>query len=116
MRWAPFAILGYLVVLGQTTLADSVALSTRSIGVVGPDLMAICALFVALHVRGAVDAMLAAWVLGLAADLTTGGGPSGSTSGSHRRSLSHRLRSYRPGSASEPARRPGTAGRPAWGP
>ena len=74
MHWIPFVILTYLVLLAQTTVGGVLTFSTHSIGLVGPDLAAIVAVFVALQVRSGADAMLAAAILGLGVDLTTGGG------------------------------------------
>lgn len=78
MRWIPFIILAYLLVLVQTTVGKVLTFTSFSIGTVGPDLPALVAVFVALHVRSRADVMLAAWLLGLGLDLTAGGGPGGS--------------------------------------
>jgi len=75
MRWVPFLILAYLVLLVQTTVGRLLSFDVTSVGTVGPDLLAILAVFAALHVRSEVDAMLAGLALGLAVDLTTAGGP-----------------------------------------
>ena len=74
MRWIPFLILTYAVVLVETSVGWVLFIDISSLGAVGADLAAMVAVFVALHARGAADAMLAAWTLGLAADLTCGGG------------------------------------------
>ena len=77
MKWVPFIILTYLVVLAQCTVGGILTVSSTAVGTVGPDLLAIVAVFMALHVRTGFHAALAAWVLGLAVDLTTvsaGGG------------------------------------------
>jgi len=74
MRWIPFIILVYVVVLFQTTLGRVLVFSTTAAGTIGPDLTALLAVFVAFYVRGWADAMLAGWALGLAVDLTTVGG------------------------------------------
>jgi len=79
MRWIPLAIVTYVLALGQTTLGGMVDIHVAKIGPVRPDVLAIVAVYVALHVHGMVDAMLAAWVLGLVVDLTTGAGTSDST-------------------------------------
>ena len=79
MRWVLLAILIYLVVLVQTTLAGVLTFNIGSVGRVGPDLLAILAVYVAMHARGGVDVLLSAWVMGLAIDLTTGAGPVVST-------------------------------------
>ncbi|HUS46739.1 MAG TPA: hypothetical protein VNA25_28435 [Phycisphaerae bacterium] len=75
MRWISFLILAYVVLLIQTTLVRLVHFTVASAGTIAPDLLAMVAVFVAMHVRSGADVMLAAWALGLAADLTTGGGP-----------------------------------------
>jgi rod shape-determining protein MreD len=74
MRWIPFAILAYLVVLLQTTVGRFLTFTPSGIGSIGPDLAALLAVFIACRVRSWPDAILAAWALGLAVDLTTGGG------------------------------------------
>jgi rod shape-determining protein MreD len=74
MRWIPFLILAYAVVLVETSVGWLLFIDTSSLGAVGPDLAAMVAVFVAFYARGASDAMLAAWILGLAVDLTCGGG------------------------------------------
>jgi len=78
MRWIPFILLLYVVLLVQTTLGRVLVFSTNSLGAVGPDLLAILAVFVALRVRAGVDAALAGWILGFALDLTVAAG-TGST-------------------------------------
>ena len=74
MRWIPFLILVYLIVLFETTLGRVLTIATASLGTIGPDLTALVAEFVAFYVRTGPDAMLAAWALGMAVDLTTTGG------------------------------------------
>jgi len=74
MRWIPFVILAWLLVIVQTTLGRVLTLSGTPIGSIGPDFLAILAVFVALQARSGLDAALAAWVLGLALDLTAAGG------------------------------------------
>jgi len=76
MRWIPFLVFAFVATLAQTTLAGMIAVSDWRIA---PDLLAILAVFVALHVRSAADAMLAGWTLGLALDLTAEGGPAALT-------------------------------------
>ncbi len=71
MKWVPFIILTYLVMLAQCTVGGLLTFSVKAIGTVGPDLLAIVAVFMALHVRSGFHAALAGWVLGLAVDLTT---------------------------------------------
>ena len=74
MRWITLIILAYVVLLLQTTVARLLTLSTAWLGNIGPDLVAILAVFIALHARSGVEVMLAAWGLGLALDLTSAGG------------------------------------------
>ncbi|MFW6062087.1 MAG: hypothetical protein ACOC93_04690 [Planctomycetota bacterium] len=74
MRWVIFFILTYLVVLGKVAVGSVISLETVAIGSIQPDLLALLAVFVALHARNGTEAMLAAAVLGLALDLTTAGG------------------------------------------
>ncbi len=74
MRWIPFILIAYMVVLLQTSVTGLLMFSAGSIGSVGPDLLAMLAVFVAITARQSVEVMLAAWVLGFAADLTAGGG------------------------------------------
>jgi len=79
MRWVAVFILAYLALLAQTTLVRLVQIHGLGVGTVAPDLPAIVAVFLALHAGRAVDAMLAAWVLGLGLGLTASGGPGGGT-------------------------------------
>lgn len=75
MRWIPLVILAYLVVLVQTTIARVVTLELPWVGEISPDLAAIVTVFLALHATTGADAMLVGWLLGLAVDLTSAGGP-----------------------------------------
>jgi hypothetical protein len=77
MRWVPFLFAVYVLVLLQTTLGKLLTFSTDFAGQIGPDLAAIFAVFVALHVRGALDALIAAWVLGFGVDLMAAGAVEG---------------------------------------
>ncbi len=79
MRWIPFVILAYLVLLAQTTLGQLLAFTVRSVGTVVPDMAAVLAVFVALYVRTSLDAMIAGWILGFFVDLLAGG-PGGTVS------------------------------------
>ena len=79
MRWVPLAILIYVLVVIQTSLLGIVTLRWAAVGPVRPDLMAILAVYLALYARSGADAMLAAWIMGMAIDLTTGAGPKVST-------------------------------------
>jgi len=93
MRWIPFILLLYAVLLVQTTLGRVLVFSTDSLGPVGPDLLAIMAVFVALRVRSGVDAALAGWILGFALDLTVAAG-TGSTTVLGPMALSYALGSW----------------------
>ena len=79
MRWIPFLILAYAVVLVETSVSWVLSVNVSWLGAVGPDLAAMVVVFVALYSRTAGDAMLAAWVMGLAVDLTSGGGVGSAT-------------------------------------
>ena len=74
MRWIPFLILVYIVALIESSIGWALFIDTASVGAIGPDLAAMVVVFVAMHARSAPDAMLAAWVLGLSVDLTSGAG------------------------------------------
>ncbi len=76
MRWVLFLILAYALTVLQTTVGHLLAVRH---GWASPDLLAAAAVFVCLHVRTATDAMLGAWILGMLADLTAGGGTSAVT-------------------------------------
>ncbi|MCK4601413.1 MAG: hypothetical protein KAU28_03035 [Phycisphaerae bacterium] len=77
MRWIPFIILAYPILLVQTTLGRVLIIHSDHLGAVWPDFLAILAVFVALRAKALLDVMLAAWTLGLLVDLTTAGGPGG---------------------------------------
>lgn len=79
MRWILLLILAYLLVLVQTTAGKVLVAHTQALGAIGPDLLAIAAVFLAFRAREALDVMLAGWVLGFALDLTSGGGPGAGT-------------------------------------
>lgn len=72
MRWIYFLILTLLGVILQTTLVQLVWFRT-GVGWIGPEILAMVAVFVALHVRSTTDAALAGWALGFALDLTLSG-------------------------------------------
>ncbi len=74
MRWIPLTITAYLLVLCQATLAKVFTFSGLAIGPVGPDLLAITAVFVALVAADITDAMIAGWIFGLCLDLAAYGG------------------------------------------
>ena len=79
MRWVPFAILTCLLIVVQTTVGRILTFNSSAIGTIGPDLLAIAAVFVALHVRAELDAVIAAWMLGLMLDLAAAGGTGSTT-------------------------------------
>ncbi len=79
MHWVGVIILGYVLVLIQTSLGAVLTIDTRMLGPIRPDLVAHLAVFLALQSRSGVEAALAAWGLGLALDLTSSGGMSDST-------------------------------------
>ncbi len=79
MRWIPFLILAYAVVLVETCVGRVLFIDISSLGAVGPDLAAMVVVFVAFYARSATDAMLAAWIIGMAVDLTTGAGVGSAT-------------------------------------
>ncbi|MFB3891027.1 MAG: hypothetical protein ACE15C_03280 [Phycisphaerae bacterium] len=79
MRWIPFVILAYVIILIQTSAGRLMRIDTGWLGPIGPDFAGVVAAFVALRARGGLDAMLAAWALGLGIDLTTAGGVGFST-------------------------------------
>lgn len=74
MRWVPFILLLYLTAVVQTTVGGVLTINTVAIGPFGPDLLAVVAVFVALHARSGLDVVLAAWAGGMAIDLTAAGG------------------------------------------
>jgi rod shape-determining protein MreD len=73
MRWVPLIIIAYLFALLQATLGKILTLDRLPIGPVGPDLLVLLAVFVALNVRSLADGMIAGWIIGFVIDLTTGG-------------------------------------------
>ena len=79
MRWVPLAILIYVLVVIQTSLLGVMTLRWAAVGPIRPELGAILAVYLALYARSGTDAMLAAWIMGMAFDLTTGAGPKVST-------------------------------------
>ncbi len=79
MRWVFFFILAAVFIIVQVTLVRMVVVRTDQFGLVGPDLLVLLAVVIAVNVRSSVDAMLAAWVLGFLLDITTSGGPGGQT-------------------------------------
>lgn len=75
MRWIPFVILVYVLIVLQTTMGSALTFVWQGVGRIGPDLLAIMAVFVALRALTLLDAMIAGWTLGLALGLTAVGGP-----------------------------------------
>jgi rod shape-determining protein MreD len=72
MRWGYFLLAVLAGVMVQTTVAQVLWFQTP-VGWVGPEVLAMVAVFVALNVRSATDAALAGWTLGMAMDLTLSG-------------------------------------------
>ena len=79
MRWIPFILLVYVVMLIQTTIGRVLTFAGTSIGTIGPDLAAVAAVFFAMRLRDGAEAALAAWALGMAVDLTTSSGTGSAT-------------------------------------
>lgn len=78
MRWIVFIPLAYLAVVVQTSLGEVLRVWVDWLGAyLTVDFLAALSVVIALRVRAGLDAVLAAWVLGLAADLTTSGSPMG---------------------------------------
>lgn len=75
MHWIALAILALGVTVLQTTVLYLVKVPVGSVGWARPDLLAVVAVFVCLTAQGTTNVMLAAWGLGMLADLTTGGAP-----------------------------------------
>lgn len=74
MRWVPLVIFSYLFVVLQSTLGRILTLDRLAMGAVGPDFLALMAVFLALQVRSASEAMIGGWVLGMWLDVYTAGG------------------------------------------
>ena len=72
MRWIPFAIVVYVWVILQTTLGRLFVISVGGIDRIGPDLLAVVAVFLVIRVANLYEVMIAAWALGLVLDLTAG--------------------------------------------
>ena len=79
MRWLVLIILAFAAVLVQVTIGGLLRFRGLGIGSIGPDLVAMIAVFIAMYARWGADAMLSAWVLGLALDLTAAGGAGSET-------------------------------------
>ncbi|MBI5723698.1 MAG: hypothetical protein HZA50_07065 [Planctomycetes bacterium] len=78
IRWPAFLLAAYLLVVFQGTIGRLLVFNVPQVGPIGPDVVAMLAVFVAMFARNTTDVMLAAWVLGLGLDLTNSGG-SGAT-------------------------------------
>ena len=74
MRWIPLIILAYVMLLLQTSVGGILTFTDTPIGAIGPDLMAILAVYVAMRCWNPMDAMLAGWIIGFGLDLTAIGG------------------------------------------
>lgn len=72
MRWFYFLLIVLIGTMVQTTLAQFLWVRTP-VGWVGPEILAVVAVYFAFNARSGVDAALAGWILGFALDLTTSG-------------------------------------------
>jgi cell shape-determining protein MreD len=72
VRWFYFLLLVLLVLVLESGLMQLLWLPTR-LGQVGPELLAVVVVFVALHVGTGAEAALAGWAAGMALDLTLSG-------------------------------------------
>lgn len=78
MRWIVLLILAFLVLLVQTSLGRVLTISL-DVGPIAPDWAAMTAVFIALRARQSLDALIAAWILGMGVDLASSGGLGSST-------------------------------------
>ncbi len=74
MRWLPFGILTFVVLVLQSSLGAIIVFNVPGLGNVAPDAMAMVAVFVAMCCSNRTDAVIAGWVLGFCLDLTVVGG------------------------------------------
>lgn len=74
MRLIPFLLVSYALLWLQATLGRILTIHGLEIGPVGPDFLAVFAVFIAMYVRTAGEAALAGWILGFLLDLSTSGG------------------------------------------
>ena len=74
IRWIPFLLFAYVLVLVQTTVGQILTIDRFSVGPFGPDLLIPLAVFVAFYAKDVYDAMLCGWAIGMLIDLTTAGG------------------------------------------
>jgi hypothetical protein len=74
MRWLPFVILAFVVLVLQSSLGALVVFDVPWFGLVAPDALAIIGLFIAMSCSDRTDALIAGWVLGFCLDLTVVGG------------------------------------------
>ena len=74
MRWIPFLILAYVVLVLQSWLGLLAGVDVPGLGWSTPDLLGCVAVAVALWAPSATVAMLGGWVLGFALDVTVCGG------------------------------------------
>lgn len=79
IRWIPFLLLTYVLVLVQTTIGHILTVDRFSVGPFGPDLLIPLAVFVAFYAKDVYDAMLCGWAIGMLIDLTTAGGGGAAT-------------------------------------
>ncbi len=73
MRWVPFAILVYVLLVAQSTLVGMITFDLGYMGKVAPDLLAMAAVFVVIGGPDLISVMAAAWMLGFALDMTAVG-------------------------------------------
>jgi hypothetical protein len=72
MRWPYFLVIVLLTAIAQTTVAQVMWFRTP-LGWVGPELLAMVAVFAALYGRGGLEVAIAGWVCGMTVDLTLSG-------------------------------------------
>jgi rod shape-determining protein MreD len=73
MRWIPFLIVSYVVVVLQCSVGKILVFDGLGAGPFGPDLVVILALFIGLYAGNVLDGVIAGWILGMLLDLTTAG-------------------------------------------
>jgi hypothetical protein len=74
MRWLPFGILAFIVLLLQSSLGLLIVFDVPGLGNVAPDALAMVGVFIAMCCSNRTDALIAGWVLGFGLDLTVVGG------------------------------------------
>ncbi len=77
MKWLPLLVVGWLIVLVQSTLGRVLIFERFVVGPIGPDMMAALLVLLGLNGKKTGEVCSGAMVLGLMMDLmTAGGGPS----------------------------------------